>query len=276
MEGHFAQAAEQFGELALAVQVDTVAGDVLRDDDDLLHAAIGKLLCLGEDILHLAGAVFAAKGGNDAVSAVVIAALGNAQKSVVLGGGHHAGQLLHRGVDAVEIRGGLPCCHSVDGLYDAAVAAGAENAIHLGKLREDLVLIALGKAARHEDLAHLTSTFKLRHLQNGVDGLAFGAVDKTAGVDDHHIGTGLVLLQLHARIAAQGHHLLHIHEILGTAKRNKRNLHMYSLFYSSISSPSAFSTGRMSCQSNPRRSRVLPSFRRSSKSRLLPLYLAAR
>ena len=161
---------------------------------------------------------------------MVVAALGNAQKGIMLGGGHHARQLLHAGVDAVEIRGGLPCCHGVDGLYNAAVAAGAENAVHLGKLREDLVLIALGEAACHEDLAHLTGIFQLCHLQNGVNGLTFGAVDKTAGVDDHHIGAGLVLLQLHARVAAQGHHLLHIHEILGTAKRNKRNLHMYSLF----------------------------------------------
>ena len=63
---------------------------------------------------------------------------------------------------------------------------------------------------------------------------ALGTVDKPAGVDDHRVRTGGCLQQRMPRIAAQSHHLLCIHQILGTAKGNKCNLHASDTSFTEI------------------------------------------
>ena len=58
-------------------------------------------------------------------------------------------------------------------------------------------------------------------LQNTVDGLGFGCVDKTAGVDDGEIRTIRVRNGYKPGLAHQMMHLLAVHKILGAAQRDK-------------------------------------------------------
>ena len=223
MEGQLAQLLEQLAQHPLLVQVGAVAGDVLGDDDDLLHAPVGQLLGLSEQGLHGPAAVAAPEIGDDAVGAAVVAALRDLQVGGVSGGGHHPGAILHGVVDVAE-ESGLVALH--DGLHcgdDVGVAAGTQHAVHLGHLLHELILVALGQAARHQQLAQSALVLQLGQLQDVVNGLALGRVDKAAGVEDGHIGPLGVGDHLVARIPAQSHHLLGIHQILGAAKGNKRN-----------------------------------------------------
>ena len=143
--------------------------------------------------------------------------------------GQHPVELVDHPVDVGKAPGRAASHHLGKRRHDLTVAAGAHDAVHLRQLVQYLLLVALGETARHQNFAHLTGAFQLRHGENGVDGLLLGAVDKPAGVDDHGIRARRLLQQRMPRVAAQRHHLLGIHQILGTAKGNKCNLHVVYL-----------------------------------------------
>ena len=229
VEVQLAQLPQQRRQLLLAVQVDAVAGDVLGDDDALLHTCVGQLFCLRQHVLHAAAAVSTPQGGDHAVGAAVVAALRDAQVGIVPRRGQHPVEFVDHAVDVGKAAGRAAGHHLRKRRHDLAVAAGAHDAVHLRQLVQYLLLVALGETARHQNLAHLTGALQLRHGENGVDSLLLGAVDKPAGVDDHGIRARRLLLQRVPRVAAQRHHLLGIHQILGTAKGNKCNLHVVYL-----------------------------------------------
>ena len=101
------------------------------------------------------------------------------------------------------------------------IAAGAQHAVHLGQLREDLLLIALGQTAGDQELLHPALGLFLADGDNVVDGLALGGVDEAAGVDHHQIH----VLGLRADLPAGGlhqiHHLFAVDLILGAAEGDK-------------------------------------------------------
>ena len=213
-----AEFTQQFRQLVAAVQVDTVAGDVLGDDDQFLHAAAGQLLRLRQDIFHGAAAVFAPQGGDDAVGAVVVAALGDAQIRRVFRREQDAVALVHRRVDAAEKAGRAARRDLLQGIHDVHIAAAAQNAVHLGQFREDLLAVALGKAAGHQNLFDPALRLQLRGAEDMIDGLGLGAVDKAAGVDDHHVRRRVLPAQGVAAVAHQGHHLLTVDQVFCAAQ----------------------------------------------------------
>ena len=164
VEVQLAQLPQQLRQLFLLIKIHAVAGDVLRNDDALLHAAVRQRLGLDQNVLHPAAAVLAPQGGNDAVGAAVAAPLGDAEIGVVHGGGDDPRQLLHRGVYVGKMAVSLSGGHLFHGGNDVAVAAGAEHRVDLGQLVEHIVLVALRHAAGDDDLFELALFFELRHL----------------------------------------------------------------------------------------------------------------
>ena len=114
--------------------------------------------------------------------------------------------------------------HLVDGGADIAVAAGAQNAVHLRQLVQNVLLVPLGHAAGDQDLLYLASPLQLRHLQNVVDGLLAGGLQEAAGVHHHHVGPLRLGLDGMAGGLDRGHHLLAVHLILGAAQGDKGNV----------------------------------------------------
>ena len=224
-EVQLTQLPQQRRQLLLAVQVDAIAGDVLGDDDALLHTGVSQLFCLRQHVLHAAAAVSTPQGRDHAVGAAVVAALRDAQVGIVPRRGQHPVELVDHPVDIGKAPGRTASHHLGKRRHDLTVAAGAHDAVHLRQLVQYLLLVPLGQAPRHQYLAHLPLGLQRCHGQYGVDRLLLGTVDKPAGVDDHSVCTGGCLQQRMPRIAAQGHHLLCVHQILGTAKGNKCNLH---------------------------------------------------
>ena len=166
MEIELAQLTQECGKLVLAVQVRAVARDVLRDDDEFLHARGRKLARLVQKFVHRAAAVTAAQARNDAVGTAVVAALGDAQIRIPWGCGEDARAALLAVVDIAHVTGAqrLRAHHLVDGKGNVAVAAGAEHRVDLRQLMEHIVLVALRHAAGDDDLFELALVFELRHL----------------------------------------------------------------------------------------------------------------
>ena len=148
MEVQLAKLLQQLRQLMLTVEVRAVPGDVLRDDDQLLHPGGGQLRCLVQQLVHGTAAVLATEGGDHAVGAVVVAALGDPQIGVPRGRGQNALTALVGGVDIPQMAGLFALFHHLgDGRGNVAVAAGTQQAVHLRQLVENILFIALGHAA---------------------------------------------------------------------------------------------------------------------------------
>ena len=94
-------------QLPLAVEIDAVAARILRDDDELFHAALRQILRFFHELFHRAAAVPAAELRDDTERTVVVAAFGDAQIRVVLGRGQNALRLRQVRVDIAELRNRL-------------------------------------------------------------------------------------------------------------------------------------------------------------------------
>ena len=225
MEVQLAKLPEKFRQLVLSIEVRAVAGDILGDDQQLLDAGRAELGRLVQQLRHGAAAVLAPQGRDDAVGAVVVAALSDAQVGVPGGRGQNPLAALVGGVDIAQVAGALSLFHHLgDGLGDIVVAAGAQDAVHLRQLPEHILFIPLGHAAGHQDLPDLPGLLQFRHLQNIVNGLLAGRGQEAAGVDHHHVGALGLRLDGMACCLDRGHHLLAVDLILGTAKRDECNV----------------------------------------------------
>ena len=124
--GDLGERVEELRQAVLEAEVFAVARGVLTDEGDLAGAAGDELLGFGDDRFKSARAEFAAKVGNDAEGAGMVAALGDFD----VGGGFWGGQEA-RGGFVVEVGGqqmgcALPVVAAEAALLFAVVAFGAE------------------------------------------------------------------------------------------------------------------------------------------------------
>ena len=165
MEIQLAQLTQEPCQLVLAVQVCAVPGDVLRDDDELLHPGGGKLRRLVQQLVHGAAAVLTPQGRNHTIGAVVIAALGDSQIGIPCRRGQNPLAALVGGMDVPQMAGLCALFHHFRNSADnIAIAAGTEQTVHLRQLVENIALIALGHAAGDKNLLDFSLLFQLRHL----------------------------------------------------------------------------------------------------------------
>ena len=221
VEVQFAQLLQKSRQGGAVLQVQAVPGDVLGDDDQFLGSPGLQLPGLPQKGVHGAAAVPAPQLGDDAEGTAVAAPLGDLQIGGIGRGGHHPLPVVIGPVDALEVLRVLPGHELLHRRHHVGVAAGAQHAVHLGQLFPDVVRVALGEAARHQQLFQLALVLQLGELQNVLDGLAFGGLNKAAGVQHRHVGPLRVAGDGVAGVPAQGHHLLGVHQVLGTAERDK-------------------------------------------------------
>ena len=145
---NLAQLPQQLGKQPLVLrEIRAVAAGVLGHHHQFLHAAVRQQPGLVEDVVQLTAAVPTPQVGNDAVGTAVVTALGDFQEGVVLRGGDHPAGFLLRGIDGAKILHIPIFQQGLDGGHDFRIAAGAQNAVHLGQLLENVPLIPLGQAA---------------------------------------------------------------------------------------------------------------------------------
>ena len=90
------------------------------------------------------------------------------------------------GTVAFDLRG----TRGADAAHDGGqrgVGADADNGDHFGDLLHDLLLVALGEAAGHNDLEVGVLLLVRAGHQDVFDGLRLGGLDKAAGVDDDDV-----------------------------------------------------------------------------------------
>ena len=178
-----AQAAQQFGQAALPVEVEPVVGRVLRNDDQFLHASGREFARLLLQFLHRHGNVPAADERDGAVAAFPVATLRDFQVGIVPG----RREVPFGGQGRVFGGSQRP--------GDAVPCAGAEEPVHFGEFGAQGVGIAFREAADDEQPLDLAGVFRGRRAQDHVDRLLFGVADEPAGVDDYDLGVRAVAVE---------------------------------------------------------------------------------
>ena len=95
---------------------------------------------------------------------------------------------------------------AADRLHDVGDLARPQHGVDFGHFRAQLVAVAFGQAARHDEPLAGSVLLVAGHLQNRVHGFLFGRVDERAGVDHEHVGARGVRGELVARLAREPQH----------------------------------------------------------------------
>ena len=207
-------AVDEFGQHHASLKVHAVGRQVLRDDVELFHAAIGQTSHLVEQLLHGYRRVTAGNQWNGAEGAKPVAAFRDFQVAIVAGGGQVAfmGQVVAIGVPQVS--------------QHAFPVKFAVETVHLGQRFDEVGTESLAQATHHKQVADFALALGLAQAQDRVDRLLLGVGDKAACVDHHNLAVNTVGIVCHAvaRSLQLAHQVLAVHKILGTAQRDDVNL----------------------------------------------------
>ena len=188
----------------LMPDVDAIGAGVLTDDQQLPRSGSDELLGLAQYRVGAAADEVAAKVRDDAEGAAVIAALGDLQIAIMPGReletrfGH---QINERRWD--RWRGFM------NGRDDFLILLGPGDREHVGEaVANDFGFLA--HAARDDDAAIFGNRFP-----DSFEAFFLGRIEKAAGVDEDHVGAGIVGRHFVPVGAQLGHDLLAVDECLG-------------------------------------------------------------
>ena len=136
--------------------------------------------------------------------------------------------------------------HVIQHIHDIPVVSDADDRIRFGEQVGSLLLVALRQTSGEDDLLQRPLFFQGSQLQNGLDGLLLGGLDKSAGVYDCNVSFSRLGHKLVAMGTQLRQHALRIHQILGTSERNHPNTNWHMFLYSLL-----FSENLSGCVSTP-------------------------
>ena len=161
--------------------VNAIGRRVLRDHQQFLHAGVDQLFGFAQDVGRRPRDEVAAQLRNDAETATVVAAFRNLQIGVVT----------RRELDAlrrheIDIRVVLRRQRAMHGVEDALILLRAGDREQIRILRGDLLRLC-AHAAGHDHLA-----VRRERVADGRKRLGLRAFEKTAGVDDGDVRSGVI------------------------------------------------------------------------------------
>ena len=168
--GHIA---DKVSDVALAVEVKTVVGELLGNDLKLAHALGHQSAHLLQDVFLLSAAMTTRDDGNGTIRTVAVAALADFQISIVAGRGERTHTVARPHLPLTQIA------------QQRHVVELPVVMVYLRDLTLQVGEIALRKTAH--DIQSVDAAFVLRlgKLQNGLNAFLLGISDKATSVDDH-------------------------------------------------------------------------------------------
>ncbi len=165
----------------------------------------------------------AAKRGNRAEGALVVAAFGDFQVRRPRGAAAQArGHIRPAVVRRLNISNRLARgAGSVDNLRKPRHLPHADPSVHFGELLLQRLAQPLHHAARHNHALRLALPLEAQRVANGRHALALRRLQKPAGVDDYHIGRVGVRIEPIARALQHARNLFGVHLVFGAAERNQ-------------------------------------------------------
>ena len=172
-----AQGLEQLGQSSASVEVESVVGGILRNDDQFADAPICQFAGLLQQRLHRNRDVRPPDQRDCAVAAPPVAPFGDLQIGIVF----RRRELALRSQGRV---GG-----SLQGADNVVPVVHTEEFVHFGQLRSQLLGIALAQTAHYEETLDLARLLGRCRPQDHVDRLLLGVADESTGVDHHNLAS---------------------------------------------------------------------------------------
>ncbi len=172
------QFAQQVREGVLLAEVFAVARRILGHQNQLLHTFFRKLMCLGYYRAEAATAKMSAHLGNETESAGTVTAFSDLDKGIVAGSRQHARRRFIVEISCALIaqrndgqRSGVRVW--IANGEDVVDLTGADESIHLGHFRFQLITITLNQAPGNDQARRRTSGLEPRRFQNRFDRFLF-------------------------------------------------------------------------------------------------------
>ena len=205
-----------FGEQARKVpagEVAAVAGQILRDQYDFPVSVTGEFLGFSEYVLRRAGAESPAYARNEAVRAVIVAALRYEKVGPGRAGAYQAAALADRGVVVADYHGLFAFSGAIEHVANLLAGAYSYDGVHFRQFGEHLLFEELGETAGDYQQFEAAISLETGGLKYGVYGLLFGVLYERAGVHNYGLGLQLVRHYLMPGLAQQVEHLLGGHPV---------------------------------------------------------------
>ena len=226
------QLTQELRQHLFSIEVRAVDRCLLGDQDQLPHALTRQFPGRPEDLLHGKAAVGASDGRDHTVGAVLAAALGDPQIPVAVGRRQDPSGIFTRllfqvrQADQDMAVGLLPVSrlffpaskNRLQGLDQTLLGCRPDDRIDLGDLAPDLLAVALGQTACDDQGPELPGGAAVRQLQDALDALFLGVIDKAAGIDDGGLGQVLVIRDLMPRRRQVSQHFLGVDQVFVTSQ----------------------------------------------------------
>jgi len=176
---------DELRQSATAIEVETIIGEFLSDDLELLHPHRDESTDLGEDLFHRSALMVAGDERDGAIGTMAVATLGDLEIGIVGRGGETS-------LAAMAGLEGMPQIREELGPVELAI-----ELINLGNLGSKLRKITLGEASHDIKTPEPALLLALSHRENHLDALLLGIPDEATGIDDGNLALGIVAIMGH-------------------------------------------------------------------------------
>ena len=219
---YFTKPVKKLRQFFLTVQIHSIQGRFLCNKDQLFNPLIGKLSCLIQKQLHRNTPVFTSDLWNNTVSTMLVAALCDLQIRKISSRCKYPFLTSKRRlVKSFQMVLSLTGKHLIQCLDYLLQCCGTDNGIHLFNFFLDLCLVALCQTPRYNQSLKLACFFQFGKLQDRLNALFLGIIDKAAGIDYRRICLCLIIGKGVSPFLQHSKHYFRIHQILITTKGYK-------------------------------------------------------
>ena len=196
----------------------------MRDEGEVVKALFDKVGNLFDDRFETSGVEFTLEAGDGTEGALLVAPFGDLDIGMVARACDDPAAVLCRQID-FRREAALFLC---DEFIDLFVVSHTGEDVYLGEFFHQLLFVAFAQASAHDENGVLFPF--IVQVEEGIDALLFGGIDKSAGVDDDHIGFCIVIGHFIGFEPSEHH--FGVDKILGAAEADEVEFfwHGYSLF----------------------------------------------
>ena len=206
----------------LSIQILSVKGRLLGNQNQFLHAALCKLLRFLKQLLHRYAAVVPTHLRNNTVGTMLITAFRNFQIGIISTCCYHTvSSSLRSLIDILDIIMLLSPKHFIKRIGNRINGCCSKNRIDLRDLHLHFPRITLRQTAGYQKSLQLSVLSSFCHIKDRIDTFFLGIADKAAGIDNNCFRFLFIVCKLISVPGKQAKHNLRVHQILVTAKGYK-------------------------------------------------------
>ena len=219
---YFTKPVKKLRQFFFSVQIHSIQSRFLCNKNQFFDPFTGKLSCLIQKQFHWNTPVFAPDLWDNTIGAVLVAALCNLQIGKISSCCKYSFFTSKRRlVKSFQMVLSLTGQYLIQCLNYLFQRCCADNGIYLFNFFLDFCLIALCQAPRYDQCLKLPCFFQFSKLQDRLNALFLGIIDKAAGIDYRRICLCLIIGKGVSPLLQHAKHHFRIYQILITAKGYK-------------------------------------------------------